>query len=94
VGITVRVRYLAVLRALTEEPERDALIRGNSLASLMDALFKAEGEPLKGRLFSNGRIRPDVIVFVNDIESSILGGMKAELKDGDTITFLPSVHGG
>jgi len=39
-------------------------------------------------------VRPDVLIFINDTEADLLGGLRAELKDGDEVTFLPSVHGG
>jgi len=94
VGITVRVKYLAVLKGLSKKPEWEAFIEEPSLGSLVGALREIEGDPLKERLFSNAEIRPDVLIFINDIEAELLGGMKAELKDGDEVTFLPSVHGG
>lgn len=93
-GITVRVRYLAVLKGLSKNPERKAFIEEPSLGSLVGTLREIEGDPLKERLFSNAEIRPDVLIFINDVEAELLGGMKAELKDGDEVTFLPSVHGG
>jgi molybdopterin converting factor small subunit len=94
VGIKVRVRYLAVLKGLSENPERETPIREARLGSLIDTLRETEGKDLKARLFSNYEMRPDVLFFINDVEADLLGGMKAELKDGDEITFLPSVHGG
>jgi len=94
VGITVRVKYLAVLKGLSEKPEREVSIDEASLGSLIDTLREIEGDTLKARLFSNEEIRPDVLIFINDVEAELLGGMKAELKEGDEVTFLPSVHGG
>lgn len=93
-GIRVRVRYLAVLKGLSDDPEREESIEAPSLSSLLKALQGREADPLKGRLFSNGCVRPDVLIFINDVEVGLLGGMRAELKDGDEVTFLPSVHGG
>lgn len=93
-GIKVKVKYLAVLRGLSEKPEREASIEEGFLGSLIDALRDTEGRELKARLFSNSEIRPDVLIFINDVGAELLGGMEAELKDGDEVAFLPSVHGG
>ncbi|MDD1775756.1 MAG: MoaD/ThiS family protein [Candidatus Methanomethylicus sp.] len=94
-ALTIRVKYLAVLRGLAKTPERNLSLDGNSLSDLLIALRNTEEDALKLRFFSqDGTVRPDVLVFINDVESSLLGGTKAALKDGDEITFLPSVHGG
>lgn len=90
----MRIRYLAVLRGLTKKPEREASLEGGSLGALMENLRETEVRELKARLFSGSEVRPDVLIFVNDVGVELLGGMKAELKDGDEVTFLPSVHGG
>jgi molybdopterin synthase sulfur carrier subunit len=94
VAVRVWVKYLAVLKGLSDNPEREQFIEGKSLASLLGTLRKAEHAPLKARLFSNADVRPDVLIFINDTEADLLGGLDAELKDGDKVTFLPSVHGG
>ena len=93
-AVRVKVKFLAVLKGLSEKPEREESIEGKSLASLLNTLRRAEQAPLKARLFSNTGVRPDVLIFINDTEADLLGGLKAELKDGDEVTFLPSVHGG
>lgn len=91
----VRVRYLAVLKGLAKEPERTVRVHGESLGDLIKQLQKAEDSSFKARFFSDGgEIRPDILIFINDVDASILGGMGAVLKNGDEVTFLPSVHGG
>jgi molybdopterin synthase sulfur carrier subunit len=93
-GIAIKVRYLAVLKGLSDAPEKKVNLNGKTLADLMARLKRSESDTLKSRLFANGVIRPDVITFINDVESSLIGGMGAKLKEGDEVTFLPSVHGG
>jgi molybdopterin converting factor small subunit len=93
-GIVIIVRYLAVLKGLSDAPEKKVHLNGKTLADLMAHLDRSERDTLKSRLFVNGVIRPDVITFINDVESSLIGGMGAKLKEGDEVTFLPSVHGG
>lgn len=91
----VRLRYLAVLKGLSNEPTREVIINGNTLHDLFDYLRETETHQLKSRLFGeDGNPRPDIIVFINGTDASILGGMGAQLKEGDEITILPTVHGG
>jgi MoaD family protein len=93
--INVKIRYLAVLRGLTENPERTLQVKGNSFRDLLNVLNSTESAVVKSRLFLEGsKLRPDIIVFINNTETAILGGEKAELKEGDEVVFLPSVHGG
>ncbi|HPC28002.1 MAG TPA: MoaD family protein [Candidatus Methanomethylicus sp.] len=91
----IRVRYLAVLKGLTEQPEKTVTLEGASLSDLIEMLRQKEDGPLKSRFFtSSGEVRPDLLIFINGVDHSLLGGRSAELKDEDEVTFLPSVHGG
>lgn len=36
----------------------------------------------------------NLLIVVNGVESSILGGLGAKVKDGDTVSIVPVVHGG
>lgn len=42
----------------------------------------------------NGDIRRFVNVYLNDEDVRYLGGKDTELKDGDTVSFLPALAGG
>ena len=37
---------------------------------------------------------PNLIIFINDAESHLYGGLKAKLNDNDVISILPAAHGG
>lgn len=94
-GIAVKVRYLAVLKGLAGDGDRSVLLEEKTLGSLFSRLRDAESESLKARLFgADGKVRPDILILVNGVDSGLLGGMDAELKDGDEVALLPSVHGG
>jgi len=93
--LRIRVRYLAVLKGLAKQPEKTVTLEGAFLSDLIANLRQTEGESLKSRFFaSNGDVRPDLLIFINGVDCSLLGGRSAELKDDDEVTFLPSVHGG
>jgi len=36
----------------------------------------------------------NLLIVINGIESSMLGGLDATVKDGDVISIVPVVHGG
>jgi MoaD family protein len=92
---TVRLRYLAVLKGLSNEPTRAVTVNASTLGDLFNYLRETEPPQLKSRLFEDdGGLRPDIVVFLNGVDASLLGGMKAQLKEGDEVTVLPSVHGG
>jgi len=45
-------------------------------------------------LITNGNVRPGILVLLNDTDWEILNGLKAQLKDGDVVTFISTLHGG
>jgi molybdopterin converting factor small subunit len=36
----------------------------------------------------------NLLIAVNGVESSVLGGLDARVKDGDVVSVVPVVHGG
>ena len=38
--------------------------------------------------------RPGILVLVNDVDWELEGKLKYELEDGDTISFISTLHGG
>ncbi|VDD93988.1 unnamed protein product [Enterobius vermicularis] len=45
-------------------------------------------------LVANDTVRPGVLVLVNDVDWEVLSGVDTTLKEGDTVTFLSTIHGG
>lgn len=46
-------------------------------------------------LFASGdKIRPGILVLVNEVDYEILGGDKYILKDKDSVLFISTLHGG
>ncbi|MEJ5293493.1 MAG: MoaD/ThiS family protein [Candidatus Methanosuratincola sp.] len=91
----VRVKYMAVLRGLSESPEKVVDFNGSTLAALVGFLRETEPAPLRSRMFDeSNRMRTDIVVFINDSDSMLTGGLASPLKEGDEVVFLPSVHGG
>ena len=49
---------------------------------------------IKERLIEDGDLRRFVNVYVNDEDVRFIGGLEAELSDGDQVVVLPAVAGG
>jgi ubiquitin related modifier 1 len=46
-------------------------------------------------LFSVGdKIRPGILVLINDVDFEILGGYEYKLKPNDKVLFISTLHGG
>jgi len=50
---------------------------------------------LESNYYSNNKINEnDIMIAINGIESSLLGGHNAKISSGDVVTILSTVHGG
>jgi adenylyltransferase/sulfurtransferase len=73
-----------------ESVEFDAKTVGDALASLT-----AKFEELRKHLYAaDGRLRSFVNVYVNDEDIRYLQKESTPLKEGDTISIIPSIAGG
>jgi sulfur-carrier protein len=90
--MAIEVRIPTILRTYTGG-EKAVSAEGASLSALIDDL-EASHPGLKERLIENGDLRRFVNVYVNDEDVRFIGGLEAELKDGDQVVVLPAVAGG
>ncbi|MGH3463203.1 MAG: MoaD/ThiS family protein [Kribbellaceae bacterium] len=94
--MTVEVRIPTILRTYTSG-EKAVTGAGTSLSALIDDLD--ENHPgLKERLVEDNNgdsdLRRFVNVYINDEDVRFIGGLDAELSDGDQVVVLPAVAGG
>ncbi len=40
------------------------------------------------------QIDQECLILVNDVDAAVIGGLDAQLDDGDVIILLPLIHGG
>jgi len=90
--MAIEVRIPTILRTYTAG-EKSVSGSGGTLAALIDDL-EANHAGIKDRLIDNGDLRRFVNIYVNDEDVRFLGGLEAELKDGDQVVVLPAVAGG
>jgi MoaD family protein len=90
--MAIEVRIPTILRTYTGG-EKAVNGEGGSLSALIDHL-EANHPGLKERLIEDGDLRRFVNVYVNDEDVRFIGGLGAELSDGDQVVVLPAVAGG
>ncbi|GEP35361.1 putative thiamineS [Nocardioides szechwanensis] len=90
--MAIEVRIPTILRTYTGG-EKAVSGDGASLSALIDDL-ETNHPGLKERLLDNGDLRRFVNVYVNDEDVRFIGGLDAELSDGDEVVVLPAVAGG
>ena len=87
-----RVRIPTILRPLTGGAKVvDG--RGATLRELL-ADLDSRHDGLAARVVEDGTLRRFVNVYVNDEDVRFIGGLEAELADGDQVVVLPAVAGG
>lgn len=92
-SVSVAVRIPASLRELTGGRER-LVLDARTVDGLLEQI-RREQPLLAGRLFSDdGELRGFVNVFVDGIEIRRLDSGDRELREGTSVTIVPSVAGG
>ena len=89
--LRVKTKALGWLR---QEGANQEVVELDDRATLIKALRILFKQSVLERIVRNGRISNQVIVLVNGVDANLIGGLEAELKDGDELTFIPVVHGG
>jgi len=90
--VAIEVKIPTILRTYTGG-EKAVTGEGSSLSALIEDL-EANHPGIKERLIDNGDLRRFVNVYVNDEDVRFIGGLDAELSDGDQVVVLPAVAGG
>lgn len=90
--MSIEVRIPTILRPFTKDQKAVAATGAslNALISDLDAQFPGIGD----RLLENGALRRFINIYINDEDVRFLGGLDAQIKDGDSVTILPAVAGG
>ena len=90
--MAIEVRIPTILRTYTGG-EKAVDASGDSLSAVIDDL-EGNHPGIKERLIDNGDLRRFINIYVNDEDVRFIGGLEAELKDGDQVVVLPAVAGG
>jgi len=90
--MAVEVRIPTILRSYTGD-QKSVPAEGGTLSAVIDDL-EANHPGIRDRLVEDSGLRRFVNVYVNDEDVRFLGGLDAEVSDGDQVVVLPAVAGG
>ena len=91
--MAVTVHIPTPLRKLTNNQAEVEIADVASIEELIDGLENVH-PGMKKRLVEDGKIRGYVNIFVNDEDIKFIKGKETNLKDGDSVTIVPSIAGG
>ena len=91
--MTVTVHIPAPLQKWTRNQSRVEIVDATSLEELIDGL-ESDYPGIKGKLVENGEIRGYINIFLNDEDIQFMKDEGVRLKDGDSVTIVPSIAGG
>ena len=91
--MAIEVRIPTILRSYTDG-QKAVQATGDTIADLL-ADLDSRHPGLRGRLITEeGALHRFVNVYINDEDVRFIGGLDAELSDGDQVVVLPAVAGG
>jgi sulfur-carrier protein adenylyltransferase/sulfurtransferase len=91
--MSVTIRIPAALKQYASGGQ-EVSVAANTVAEALDQLVE-QHPSLRPHLYDErGALRNFVNAYVNEEDSRVLGGSTAKVRDGDTITIVPSIAGG
>ncbi len=67
---------------------------GTTLRDLV-SLLRSSVIKERADLFVHGdSVRPGILVLLNDVDWELCGGLSSELREGDEVVFISTLHGG
>jgi sulfur-carrier protein len=90
--MAIEVRIPTILRNYTDGAK--AVEGGGATLDELFSDLEARHPGLRERLVDDKGLRRFVNVYLNDEDVRFLGGLDAQVSDGDTVTVLPAVAGG
>lgn len=70
------------------------LIKPNTIEALIEYLKNKLLQEREELFVKGNTVRPGILVLINEADWELLGELKYELKDKDTILFISTLHGG
>ena len=90
--MAIEVSIPTILRTYTAGA-KSVEATGATLGAVINDL-EAQFPGIADRLVDAGSLRRFVNIYINDEDVRFLGGIDAEVVDGDNVTVLPAVAGG
>lgn len=95
---TLQLEFGGGMETLTKNVTQMTVQPPSTIVTIQDLLAWIRDEYVdkhKADLFMQGdTIRPGVLVLINDADWEVEGGESYQIKDGDAIGFISTLHGG
>lgn len=97
--MTIKIEFSGGLEVLAGEKQNvDVDLRNLESNSMKNLILYVKENIIQFRkdhfIETGTRIKPGIIVLINNCDWEILGGESYVLNDGDIITFIMTLHGG
>jgi len=89
-----RVKYYANLRLITGKIEDELDADGKSVEEIIGMLSSKYGDSFNKLMFSDGKLRGNVIILINGQNIIFKNGVKEKLGENDLLDIFPPVAGG
>ncbi|WP_455280086.1 MoaD/ThiS family protein [[Eubacterium] cellulosolvens] len=92
----IKIKFLGTLKwAAGKEQQEIEALESINVGELLERLA-ANSSRIKSILGDNiiTNSRPNMIILINEVEIGLLEGLNTDLSDGDTLTLIPTAHGG
>jgi molybdopterin converting factor small subunit len=90
--VSVRIEIPAPLREHTGG-QVEVQVEGTTVAAALQSLITAHPS-IGPKIFDNGRLRPNLNIFVNDEDIRYLDELQTAVADGQLLALIPAVAGG
>lgn len=90
--MAITVNIPTILRPLTNNQRRIEL-SGSTVHDIIENL-EQQYTGIKEKLLSDGQVHRFINIYVNDDDIRFTEGLATAVKEGDSVTILPSVAGG
>lgn len=95
--MAVNVKFVGALRHITGKPNVTVnYLEDLSVKDLIQKLIQ-DNPQIQTSIVdkqTDGTLKTNALILINDREISVLNGLETKLSDGDEIVFVPVVHGG
>ncbi len=95
--MAVYVKFVGALRHITGKPNVTVdYLEDFSVKDLIQKLIQDTPQIQTSIVDqqTDGTLKTNALILINDREISVLNGLETKLSDGDEIVFVPVVHGG
>jgi MoaD family protein len=93
--LRVNIKIFPMLRDATGASEGMVEVNGDTVGDVIDALITQYGDKFGQELFKpDGNIKPSIKLLINESLVDTAAPLQYEVKDGDTLSFIPAMFGG